>query len=55
MDVDAVLQLGAENDERVVEALVQVDRLNRRLPEERIALEGGDDLGDPPGGFADLV
>jgi len=55
MDVDAVLQFGAQNDERVVEPLVQVDRLNRCLPEERVALEGGDDLGDSPGGFTDLV
>ncbi len=54
-DLDPDLQLVAQDHEGVVDALVQVDRLDRRLPEVRVALQGADDLRDAGRTLADLV
>ena len=54
-DLDPALELGAQDDQRVLQAGRHVHLLDRCLVHVRVVLDRPDDLGDPAGAGADLV
>ena len=53
-DLDAGLELAAEDHQGAVDPIVDVDLLHRRLVEVGILLERFDDVGDAAGAVPDL-
>ena len=53
--VTPLLELAAQDDQRVVQALVDVHGLDGRLVQIGVGLQRLDDLGDAPGALTDLL
>ena len=53
-DRDAITELVSKHDQRALEAVRQVDLLHRRAVQLRVGPDGGDKLGDAPGGLLHL-